>query len=151
MRGLAVLLVLLSAGLAGAVEPSERLADPALEARARTVSQSLRCVVCQNESIDESHADIARDLRLLLRERIAAGASDDAARQYIVARYGAFVLLRPPVMAATWVLWFGAPAALLLALIGLLVARRRRRPAAPPPPLTAPEQARLRALLDKAE
>jgi cytochrome c-type biogenesis protein CcmH len=149
MRGLAVLLVLLSAGLAGAVEPSERLADPALEARARTVSQSLRCVVCQNESIDESHADIARDLRLLLRERIAAGASDDAARQYIVARYGAFVLLRPPVMAATWVLWFGAPAALLLALIGLLVARRR--PTAPPPPLTAPERARLRALLDKAE
>lgn len=148
MRRLAVLM-LLWAGLAGAVEPSERLADPALEARARAVSQSLRCVVCQNESIDESNADIAHDLRRLLRERIAAGDSDDTARQFIVARYGAFVLLRPPVMAATWVLWFGAPAALLLALIGLLVARRR--PAPPPPPLTVPEQARLRALLDKSE
>ena len=149
MRTIAILLVLLWAGVSNAVEPSERLADPALEARARVVSQSLRCLVCQNESIDESNADLARDLRRLLRERIAIGDSDDAARQFMVTRYGNFVLLRPPIMASTWVLWFGAPAALLLALAGLLVARRRR--AAPAVPLTTLEQTRLAALLDKAE
>lgn len=149
MRTIAVLLVLLWAGASNAVEPSERLADPALEARARVVSQTLRCLVCQNESIDESNADLARDLRRLLRERIAAGDSDAAARQFMVTRYGNFVLLRPPVMAATWVLWFGAPIALLVAIAGLLIARRR--PAAPPPPLTAQEQARLATLLDKPE
>ncbi len=143
------LLLVLFASSALAVEPSERLADPAREARARAISQSLRCVVCQNESIDESNADIAHDLRRLLRERITAGDSDDAARQFIVARYGNFVLLRPPVMASTWVLWFGAPTALLLALIGLVFARRRAP--APPSPLTALEQARLAALLDKRE
>ena len=149
MRTIAVLLLLLWASVSNAVEPSERLADPALEARARVVSQSLRCLVCQNESIDESNADLARDLRRLLRERIAAGDSDEAARQFMVTRYGNFVLLRPPVMASTWVLWFGAPIALLVVIAGLWIARRR--PAAPPPPLTAQEQARLSALLDKSE
>lgn len=149
MKTVAFCVVLLWAGLAGAVEPSERLADAALEARARAVSQSLRCLVCQNESIDESNADLARDLRRLLRERISAGDSDEAARQFMVTRYGNFVLLRPPVMAATWVLWFGAPVALLLALVGLILARRR--PAPPTAALTAQEQSRLRALLDKPE
>lgn len=149
MRTIAVLLMLLWAGVSNAVEPSERLADPALEARARMVSQTLRCLVCQNESIDESNADLARDLRRLLRERIAAGDSDDAVRQFMVTRYGNFVLLRPPVMASTWVLWFGAPIALLVVIAGLLIARRR--PAAPPPALTAQEQARLATLLDQPE
>ena len=149
MKTFAFFIMLLWAGVSGAVEPSDRLADPALEARARAVSQGLRCLVCQNESIDESNADLARDLRRLLRERIAAGDSDDAARQFMVTRYGHFVLLRPPVMASTWVLWFGAPIALLVALAGVWVVRRR--PVAPPAPLTAQEQARLAALLDKSE
>ena len=149
MKTIAVLFVLLWAGMAGAVEPSERLADASLEGRARAVSQSLRCLVCQNESIDESNADLARDLRRLLRERITAGDSDEAARQFMVTRYGNFVLLRPPVMVSTLILWFGAPGALLLAVAGLLLARRR--PIAPPPALTVQEQARLAALLGKPE
>ena len=142
-----VALIILS-GTAFAVEPNERLSDPALEARARNISRSLRCLVCQNESIDESGADLARDLRILLRERIAAGDSDDAARAFIVARYGNFVLLRPPVMAATWALWFGPFALLAIGAAGLLLIRRR--PAAPAP-LTAAETARLQTLLDHPE
>src|SRR5690348_18309284 len=88
-----------------AVEPGERLADPALEARARALSQELRCLVCQNESIDDSNADLAHDLRVLLRQRLAAGDSDRQALDYIVARYGDFVLLKPPVEPATYALW----------------------------------------------
>ena len=95
-----------------AVEPSERLPDPALEARARAIGAELRCLVCQNESIDESGADLARDIRALVRRRLTLGDSDAATIQAIVDRYGQFVLLRPPVERATWLLWFG-PAALL--------------------------------------
>lgn len=141
-----LLLLLLLAGPAFAVLPDERLADPALEARARALSRDLRCVVCQNESIDDSNADLARDIRRLLRERLVAGDSDAQAVAYLVARYGDFVLLRPPVRADTWLLWFGPFALLALAAGGTALALRRRRPAAPPP-LTAEEQARLDRLM----
>src|SRR5580658_5618092 len=111
--GAALLLIAVGAAVAWAVEPSERLADPALEARARAISRELRCLVCQNESIDESNADLAHDLRLLLRQRLAAGDTDRQAIDFIVNRYGDFVLLKPPVEPATYFLWFG-PAALLI-------------------------------------
>ena len=141
-----LLLLLLLAVPALAVEPNERLADPAQEARARAISQGLRCLVCQNESIDESHADLARDIRILLRERIAAGDGDAAAQAYIVARYGDFVLLQPPVKSSTLLLWFGPPALLAAGGIAAVLAARRRRVA--PPPLSDAERARLAALLD---
>ena len=141
-----LLLLLLLAGPAFAVLPDERLADPALEARARAISRDLRCVVCQNESIDDSNADLARDIRRLLRERLVAGDSDQQAVAYLVARYGDFVLLRPPVRADTWLLWFGPFALLVLGGGGVALALRRRRPA-PPPPLTAEEQVRLERLM----
>ncbi|MFO1128186.1 MAG: cytochrome c-type biogenesis protein [Rhodospirillales bacterium] len=141
---------------ARAVQPDEMLADPALEARAREVSRELRCVVCQNESIDDSNAELAHDLRLLVRERIAAGDSDKQVIDYVVSRYGDFVLLRPPFKPTTWALWFG-PAVVLAggALVLALYMRRRSRAdaatgaevgaaaGAPPPPLTAEEEARL--------
>lgn len=131
---------------AWAVEPGERLADPALESRARAISAELRCVVCQNESIDESRADLARDIRRLVRDRLLAGENDQAVTRAVVDRYGAFVLLRPPVEAATWLLWFG-PLALLLsagAAVGFWL--RRRRAIQPPAPLTEAEQRRLETL-----
>jgi cytochrome c-type biogenesis protein CcmH len=146
---LAVLLLLAGAGAAGAVEPRERLADPALEARARTLSKELRCLVCQNESIDDSNADLAHDLRVLLRERIAGGDSDAQALQFLVNRYGEFVLLQPPVAPATYVLWFGPPAVLALGGIGaLLYLRRRRASVAEPAPLTEAERQRVASLLE---
>jgi cytochrome c-type biogenesis protein CcmH len=131
-----------------AVEPNEMLADPALEARAREISRGLRCVVCQNESIDESNADLAHDLRILVRERLVAGDSDEHVVQYIVDRYGDFVLLRPPVKPATYLLW-ASPVILLLtaAVLIAIYLRRHRRIGAAPPPLTAEEQARVDALL----
>jgi len=139
--------MLLAIVAAHAVEPNERLADPQLEARARAVSRELRCLVCQNESIDESGASLAHDLRVLLRERIAAGDSDTQAVRYIVARYGDFVLLRPPVEPATYALWFGPPALLLLAAIGTMLYLRRRRPQAEAAPLSAAERSRVDHLL----
>jgi len=130
-----------------AVTPAERLADPVLEGRARALSRELRCVVCQNESIDESNATLARDIRVLLRERLVAGDSDAQARAFLVARYGDFVLLNPPVRADTWLLWFGPPALLALGGLAVFATLRARRAAAPPAPLSAAEQARLAALL----
>jgi len=91
--------------MAKAVEPDEIMPDPKLEARARALSAELRCMVCQNESIDESHADLARDLRLLVRERLQAGDSDDQIRAFLVRRYGDFILLKPPFKLETWLLW----------------------------------------------
>jgi cytochrome c-type biogenesis protein CcmH len=140
---------------AGAVMPDEILDDPALEARARALSQNIRCLVCQNESIDSSNADLARDLRLLVRERLLAGDSDRQVQDYLVARYGDFVLLTPPMRPATYLLWFG-PFALLLAGAGalLLLVRRQRRSGsaeAGPAPLSTAERARLDRLLDAAE
>jgi cytochrome c-type biogenesis protein CcmH len=121
-------LVLLAAAPAGAVQPDEVLPDPALEARARALSQGLRCPVCRNESIDESHADVARDLRLVLRERLVAGDSDDEAVAFIVARYGEYVLLNPTTGGSNLLLWLAGPAMLGAGgLIAALYLRRRSR------------------------
>jgi cytochrome c-type biogenesis protein CcmH len=149
IRRLLLAAALVIAGTAAyAVEPAERLADPALEARARTLSQQLRCLVCQNQSIDESNADLAHDLRVLLRKRLAAGDTDRQALDYIVARYGAFVLLDPPFAPTTYMLWLGPP--LLIVGIGaLLVVRARRRSNRDQPPLTEEERARAAAMLSK--
>jgi cytochrome c-type biogenesis protein CcmH len=141
--------LLLLATAAYAVEPSERLADPALEARARALSQELRCLVCQNQSIDESNADLAHDLRVLLRKRLAAGDTDKEALDYIVARYGVFVLFDPPFQRTTYALWL-APPALVLAIGAFLIMRARRRPDREKlPPLTEEESARASALLSE--
>jgi cytochrome c-type biogenesis protein CcmH len=146
---LAALLLLAGLSAAGAVEPRERLADPALEARARTLSKELRCLVCQNESIDDSNADLAHDLRVLLRERIAGGDSDAQTLQFLVNRYGDFVLLKPPVAPATYALWFGPPTVLALGAIGaLFYLRRRRASVAELAPLTEAERQRVASLLE---
>lgn len=148
MRRLALILCLLVAPL-GAVQPGEMLDDPVLEQRARELSRGLRCPVCQNESIDDSNAELSRDLRILLRERLVAGDSDAEAVQYIVDRYGEYVLLRPDASGVNLVLWLAAPAMLLAGLgIGWLVLRERGR-AAEPDALSAEEEARLRDLLQK--
>jgi cytochrome c-type biogenesis protein CcmH len=132
-----------------AVLPDERLADPALEARARTLSQELRCLVCQNQSIDDSNADLAHDLRVLVRERLVAGDSDTQVLAYLTSRYGDYVLLRPPVKPATWLLWFGPPMLLLAGGLAILLTWRRRRAnaLARPLPLSTDEQARLARLM----
>jgi cytochrome c-type biogenesis protein CcmH len=132
-----------------AVLPDERLADPALEARARTISQELRCLVCQNQSIDDSNADLAHDLRVLVRERLTAGDSDTQVLAYLTSRYGDYVLLRPPVKPATLLLWFGPPLLLFAGGLAMLLTWRRRRVDAlvRPLPLSADEQARLARLM----
>lgn len=151
MRFLALLLLgLIAAGPAFAVNPDERLSDPALEARARALSQQLRCLVCQSESIDDSNADLAHDLRVLVRDRLKAGDSDADVLAYLRARYGDYVLLNPPVERATWLLWFGPGAVLLIVLAGLGIAARRRKPVEAPP-LDREERARLDALLRDAK
>jgi cytochrome c-type biogenesis protein CcmH len=144
---LAALLLLLASLGARAVEPGERLADPVQEARARAISKELRCLVCQNESIDDSAADLAHDLRVLLRERISKGDTDTQAIEYLVDRYGAFVLLRPPVEPATYALWFGPLALLLVGGIGAVFYLRRPGPAESEAPLSAAEKQRLDHLL----
>lgn len=131
-----------------AVEPSEMLSDPALEARARTLSRELRCVVCQNESVDDSPAEVAHDIRRAVRERVVAGDTDLQVLDYMVARYGDYVLLKPPFKMRTLVLWLGAPALLLLGVIGLWFVARRRSAALVPAPLSDAERARLDALPD---
>ena len=133
-----------------AITPDEILPDPAMESRARGITKQLRCLVCQNQSIDDSNAPLARDLRLLVRERLKAGDSDAAALAYVVARYGDFVLLRPPVKATTWLLWFG-PLALLIAAALFLWTRARRKNAVPaaPMPLSEDEQKKLAALMER--
>ena len=143
-----VLLAVLGGGTAHAVEPSERLADPALEARARTLSRELRCLVCQNQSIDESNADLAHDLRVVLRQRLVAGDTDQQVLDYLAARYGVFVLLDPPFQPATYLLWLTPP--LLVAAAGgaLALRSRRRRPGRPAPELTEEERARAALLLN---
>jgi len=148
---LVVLVVLLSlaAPAWSAVQPDEMLRDPALEARARTLSQQLRCMVCQNESIDDSDAPLAHDLRVLVRERLQAGDSDTQVLDFLVARYGEFVLLKPRLSWRTAILW-GLPPVLLLGGIGLLVlaaGRGRGRLQNGSPNLTAAEQARLKKIL----
>jgi cytochrome c-type biogenesis protein CcmH len=138
---------------ARAVEPDEVLADPGLEARARDISAGLRCLVCQNQSIDDSHAPLAHDLRKLVRERLVAGDSDQAVRDYVVQRYGDFVLLRPPLKLGTALLWL---APLLLLVGAVILALRQLRSSAPSeatsggePPLSADEKRRLDEILKR--
>jgi len=151
-RCLLAALVLLLALPALAVEPDERLDDPALEARARGLSAELRCLVCQNESIDSSNAPLARDLRVLVRERLEAGDSDDQVLAYVTDRYGDYVLLRPPVQPNTYALWFGPVAVLLLGVVAMAVYLAARRPArAEPDPLTPEERRRVDALLGRGD
>ncbi|RWY78395.1 cytochrome c-type biogenesis protein CcmH [Rhizobium leguminosarum] len=148
-RLLLAVALLLMAAPAFAVNPDEVLADSALEARARTLSAELRCMVCQNQSIDDSNADLAKDLRLLVRERITDGDSDEAVLNYIVSRYGEFVLLKPRVSMKTVLLW-GAPVLLVLAGgLSLLVFARKRAGKPTGSKLTADERARLSELLKK--
>jgi cytochrome c-type biogenesis protein CcmH len=147
---IAVLLAVLGAALCGtpafAIQPDEMLKDPRLEARARDVDKELRCLVCQNENIDDSEADLAHDLRLLVRKRILAGDTNAQVKQYIVARYGNYVLLKPPFDPETYLLWFG-PALLLFAATGFAVFYYRRVSTAAEPPLSAEEEKRLAALI----
>jgi cytochrome c-type biogenesis protein CcmH len=140
--GVTILLLCLSS-IAHAVEPDEKLADPALEARARALTAELRCVVCQNQSVDDSDAPLAKDIRVLVRERIMAGDTDDEVIHYIVARYGRFVLLKPPLSGDTVLLWFGPGVMLVLglALAYLYVRRLNRAPLAPQPLSPAEEDA----------
>lgn len=150
LRLLAVLAFLILSVLpAAAVQPDEVLADPALEQRARDLSAKLRCLVCQNQSIDDSDAPLARDLRILLRERLSEGYSDSQVIDYLVGRYGEFILLKPKVGLHTMFLWLG-PFALLL--IGIFVIARMRRstsPASVEAPLSETEAKRLRELVGK--
>jgi len=147
----ALLVLMLAFGFAGsalAVKPDEMLADPALEARARTLSEGLRCMVCQNQSIDESDADLARDLRILVRQRLVAGDTDQQVMDYVVSRYGEFVLLKPRFDLRNALLW-GTP--VLLLLVGgvfiVLTARSRRTLATKS--LSSDEQAALDAILHR--
>ncbi len=143
LRNLVVaLLVFACAGPALAVSPDEILADPVLEQRARDISSELRCLVCQNQSIDDSDADLAKDLRVLVRERLVAGDSNDQVFQFLVDRYGEFVLLNPRLSSYTVILWVAAPVLLLVGLGTLFVVGRRRR-AVPGDGLSAEEQAAL--------
>ncbi|WP_457150982.1 cytochrome c-type biogenesis protein [Mesorhizobium sp. P5_C1] len=141
-----LLLALLFAGAAQAVKPDEMLADPALEARARALSEGLRCMVCQNQSIDESDADLARDLRILVRQRLVAGDTDQQVMDYVVSRYGEFVLLKPRFELRNALLW-GTPVILLLVggIFIVMTARSRRTLATKS--LSAEEQASLDAIL----
>lgn len=149
MKRLLLILCLLASPLA-AVEPDEVLGDPVLEQRARELSKGLRCLVCQNESIDESNASLARDLRLLVRERLVAGDTDEEAMAFIVDRYGEFVLLRPTTGGANWVLWATGPALFLIALaIGGVYLRGRSKASAPADALTDAEKKRLDDILNR--
>jgi cytochrome c-type biogenesis protein CcmH len=146
---IALLAALAAPGAALAVQPDEILKDPALEARARNLSSELRCMVCQNQSIDDSEAPLARDLRLLVRERLTKGDSDSQVLNFLVARYGEFVLLKPRFELQTLLLWGLPPAALLAGLLALLMMARRRQAAnLPTPALTAAEQQRVATLVE---
>jgi cytochrome c-type biogenesis protein CcmH len=148
---LIALAFLLYAAPALAVQPDEILKDPALESRARALSQELRCMVCQNQSIDDSDAPLAKDLRVLVRERLTAGDGDGQVIDFLVARYGEFVLLKPRLSAHTALLWL-APFTIVLfgawGLIALWRGRRGETPETAPAPLSAAEQARVSELLD---
>lgn len=135
--------ILALCGSAFAVQPDEVLKDPALEARARALSRDLRCMVCQNQSIDDSDAPLARDLRILVRERLTAGDSDRQVIDFLVARYGDFVLLKPPLTGETALLWFTPLLVLLIAGAGLWLWLRRRTADLSVAPLSAAEQARI--------
>jgi len=131
-----------------AVEPDEVLQDPVLEARARHISEGLRCLVCQNQSSDDSAAPLAKDLRVLVRERLKAGDTDQQIEDFVVARYGEFVLLNPRFEPQTFLLWFATPAVLIIALLIVVFAYRRRSAAAAPAELSDAEERRLKHLLE---
>ncbi|MHB1101372.1 MAG: cytochrome c-type biogenesis protein [Devosia sp.] len=147
---LAAALAMALIGPALAVNPDEILADPALEARARAISANLRCLVCQNQSIDDSDAELARDLRVIVRERLVAGDSDEAVTQYVVDRYGEFVLLNPVLAPHTIVLWVAAPLVLLVGGVVVFLGARRRRRADPASP-TALSEAEVEAIEELEE
>jgi cytochrome c-type biogenesis protein CcmH len=151
LHAFVLLMMLVAPSSLWAVQPSEMLADPTLEARARALSKNLRCMVCQNESIDDSEAPLAHDLRVLVRDRLKAGDSDQQILDFLVARYGEFVLLKPPLSWHTAALWGLPPAVLLIGAMVILVDLRRRRVGAQETEeqanLTAAEEARLAKLL----
>lgn len=148
LRAAAVTLALVTGTPAAlAVQPDEVLDDPALEARARAISAIIRCPVCQGESIDESNAALARDLRIVLRERLVAGDSDAQAVDYLVARYGEFILFRPEAKGVNLVLWLAGPAMLIVAVAGAGLYLRRRSRLAAAPALSADDEARVAELL----
>ena len=120
-------IILLSSFSTMAVNPDEVLDDPLLEKRARALSVNIRCLVCQNQSIDDSNADLARDLRILVRERLIAGDSDTEVLDYLISRYGDFVMLKPPFKGSTFILWLGPLFVFVLAVIGLVIYFRRRQ------------------------
>ncbi len=148
-----VMLVLAFAGFLGtsypalAVNPDEMLADPALEARARVISKQLRCLVCRNENIDDSNAGLAKDIRLLVRERLTKGDTNDQVVAYIVNRYGEYVLLKPTLKGANIILWLAGPALLLISLLIAVLYMRRRSNAAETEALSPQEQAQLEKIL----
>ncbi|HWG03976.1 MAG TPA: cytochrome c-type biogenesis protein [Beijerinckiaceae bacterium] len=146
-----LLFILLTPLAAPAVEPSEILPDPALEARARAISAGLRCMVCQNQSIDDSEADLAKDLRILIREKLKQGDSDDQIRSYLVQRYGNFILLKPPFEWGTLLLWFGPALVLALGAGASVVAARRKaaEAAGESVELSETEKQKLAAILDR--
>jgi cytochrome c-type biogenesis protein CcmH len=146
LRRLLLLFGLMIAALpAYAVQPDEMVRDPALESRARALSAELRCMVCQNQSIDDSDAPLARDIRLLIRERLVKGESNDTVRGFLVSRYGDFILLKPPFKIETLLLWLGAPLALALGASAMWRAARRRQSA--PAPLSEAEEAQLAGIV----
>ena len=150
IRAVMVVVLAIAATPLGAVNPSEVLPNPVEEARARDIGKNLRCLVCQNQSIDDSDAQLARDLRVLVRERIRAGDSDNDVIAYVVSRYGDFVLLKPPLKAATVALWLGPAAIALAAILAVITFYRRRAKgaaAAAPKPLSEAEKRRLAAVL----
>jgi cytochrome c-type biogenesis protein CcmH len=143
-----LLLILMLAAPAMAVEPSEILADPAMEARARVLSKGLRCLVCRNENIDDSNAELARDLRLLVRERLVAGDTDQEVEDFVVDRYGEYVLLKPVFSLSNAMLWFAGPVLLIIGgWISLVFIRRRSTGIVVSDGLSDAEQAKLDALL----
>jgi cytochrome c-type biogenesis protein CcmH len=147
---IAIALSLACASSALAVLPEEMLPDQRLEARAREISKEVRCQVCQNQNIDDSNAPLAADLRRIVRERLTAGDSDQQVLNYLVQRYGDYVLMRPPVRPSTWPLWFGSAVVLVIAAGAILVILRRRRTSPNAvPPLAADEERRLAELLER--
>ena len=151
LHALLLLVALMVSSQAWAVEPDEMLSNPALEARARAISKQLRCMVCQNELIDESQAPLARDLRVLVRQRIMAGDSDTQIINFLVSRYGEFILLKPPLSWHTLALWGAPPALLILGILMIVVVERRRATGQPAlgaaARLSAAEEARLSEIL----
>jgi cytochrome c-type biogenesis protein CcmH len=146
---LALLFALVAPQISRAVTPDEILKDPTLEARARNLSRELRCMVCQNQSIDDSEAPLAKDLRILVRERLTSGDTDKQVLDFLVSRYGEFVLLKPPLQLQTLLLWAVSPGVLLIGIIALFFMARRRKVAIPPPaPLSEAEQRKLSSLVE---